>query len=312
MKVREQVKLSEIRPNPFRQLNTYPLDTRKIEKLCSSIKRTEFWENVVARKKAGHYELAYGHHRIEAARQELGATAKVRLIVKDLDDAAMLRIMAADNDEVYSVTPGFILEVVSATKSFISIRYNSPALGGAKTCKSGETTLCHRIHTQIDWPVHRVEDALAQLNAIEEGGLSRKAIESLPSQHAAATLHREVQRAKTLGKPFPTQRQVVIANLGTTENKQSATKIIQQEVTAHIHPKQTSARTNDKDFEDFIGTVANHAKSFSRELEILIQYKSDLNSEIYQNTLAATFLRIILKNIRNKLADLESESPASK
>src|ERR1035438_9783646 len=85
----------------------------------SSISRTDFWGNVVARERNGCYELAYGHHRIEAARRALGKAASVPIIVLELDDAYMLQMMAADNDDAYAIMPGFILEVVRAAKSFV-------------------------------------------------------------------------------------------------------------------------------------------------------------------------------------------------
>jgi len=121
--VHKAVPLSEVVANPFRRLDLYPLDEAKIVKLRSSIDRTEFWENVVARKSNGHFEIAYGHHRIEAARRQLGKKAKVTLIVRDLDDETMLKMMAADNDDAYDLSPAFILETVAAAKGFFEGKF---------------------------------------------------------------------------------------------------------------------------------------------------------------------------------------------
>jgi len=112
----QSVPLNKIKPNPFRRLDQFPLDPLKVEKLKSSISRTDFWDNVIARQRDSHYELAYGHHRIEATRQVKGKDATVNLIVRDLDDTAMLKMMAADNDDAYAMVPGFILEAVQAAK----------------------------------------------------------------------------------------------------------------------------------------------------------------------------------------------------
>jgi hypothetical protein len=113
------LKICSIRPNPFRQLDRYPLDEAKITKLVSSIKRNRFWGNVVARKSVHGHELAFGHHRVEAARRIYGNEAEIKILVGNLSDAQMLQFMAADNDEVFNLSPGFVLEVVGATIQFL-------------------------------------------------------------------------------------------------------------------------------------------------------------------------------------------------
>ena len=219
----KEVKLSDIKPNPFRRLDLYPLDKLKIEKLRVSIKRTSFWENTVAREKNGHYELAYGHHRIESARQEIGLTAKVRLIIRVLSDEAMLKMMAADNDDAYNITPSFILETVQAAKGFIPQQGTGRARAPAK--------LKSKISELLAWPIKRVEDALAQLAAIDRNELSRKAIEKLPSQRAARALHQEVQNAKKTGRPLSKDRQELVVK-----------KITQQQPNVTDHQTRTAIR----------------------------------------------------------------------
>ncbi len=81
-----------------------------------------------------------------------------------------------------------------------------------------------------------------------------------------------------------------------------------KEVASHIHPKQESSRT--RDLEDFIGRVALHGKTFAAELKTLLEYKDNLNSDIYYNTLEASFLRTILTDVRARITDLEAETPA--
>ena len=192
------VSISDVAPNPFRRLDLYPLDESKIAKLVLSIDRTDFWDNVVARKSNGHFQIAYGHHRMEAVKRKLGKNAKVSLIVRDLDDETMLKMMAADNDDAYNLTPAFILETVAAAASFIG-KQNSAAAGDVT--RRHEPILAPRVSSFLAWPQERVKYALAQLNAIEEGELSKKAVESLPTIHAATTLHRQVKKAKASGRP---------------------------------------------------------------------------------------------------------------
>ena len=62
------IKLSQLRPNPHRHREHYPLDQAKLTRLAQSIQGTSFWDNLLVRpgKDAGTYEIAYGHHRLAA------------------------------------------------------------------------------------------------------------------------------------------------------------------------------------------------------------------------------------------------------
>ena len=50
---RTAFKIKDIRPNPFRQLDRYPLNQVKVDALRGSILTTGFWENIVARVRDG-------------------------------------------------------------------------------------------------------------------------------------------------------------------------------------------------------------------------------------------------------------------
>ena len=93
------VSLHAIDANPFRCLAEYPWIEQKIEALQRSIADVGFWEGVIVRKVGDRYQLAFGHHRIEAAKRN-GLTA-VRLVVRDLTDEQMLQFMGRENGEDY-------------------------------------------------------------------------------------------------------------------------------------------------------------------------------------------------------------------
>ncbi len=94
------LKLSDVLPNPFRNLVKYPLDAEKLATLQRSIENTKFWTNVAVREqKNGKYELVYGHHRLAAA---IKAGVKEHdFIVEVLTDEEMLMWLALDNADVY-------------------------------------------------------------------------------------------------------------------------------------------------------------------------------------------------------------------
>ena len=89
--------LKDVRANPFRNIDHYPILPDKIEALRASIQTTGFWDNVVARAVDGGAEVAYGHHRLVALREEYGDDHQITLIIRDLDDETMLRMMADEN-----------------------------------------------------------------------------------------------------------------------------------------------------------------------------------------------------------------------
>lgn len=119
-----RVRLDHIEPNPWRRLDSYPIDEAKIEQLQKSIERTEFWDNLVMRRhpdgrRKGIYQTSYGHHRMEALRRLYGPGHEIGIIVRDLTDAKMLQIMAAENDDVYDLSVAVIFETVIAARDFL-------------------------------------------------------------------------------------------------------------------------------------------------------------------------------------------------
>jgi len=93
----KQVALSSLYSNPHRDPKVFPLREDRVEKIKASIEAEGFWEGVIARPAKDGYEIAFGHHRVEAAKRALGAKERVPIIVRDLDDSEMLRFMEREN-----------------------------------------------------------------------------------------------------------------------------------------------------------------------------------------------------------------------
>lgn len=110
--------------NPYRRLHTYPYIEKKIEALQQSIEDVGLWPSIMARPLADglwKYELAFGHHRLEAARRS--GLSTVPLIVEDLTDKQMLQYMGRENLEDYNAV--FLIQLESweaAIKSGLSGR----------------------------------------------------------------------------------------------------------------------------------------------------------------------------------------------
>lgn len=111
-----KVKVKDLKPNPFRNLDKYPIDKYKVEALKSSINETGFWDNLLARKNCTGYEIAYGHHRLMAL-MDLNIE-EIDIPVKDISDELMLKIMANENLDQWGTNPSVVLETVRAIKDF--------------------------------------------------------------------------------------------------------------------------------------------------------------------------------------------------
>jgi len=108
--------LEEIDSNPYRDLGLYPFMETKITALKRSIGDVGLWEGVIARKVGDRYQTAFGHHRIEAARQ-YGLT-EATIILRDLDDKAMLQFMGRENMADYNADFLTMLQTWDAAVSY--------------------------------------------------------------------------------------------------------------------------------------------------------------------------------------------------
>ena len=113
-----KIQVSNLRANPFRRITKYPIDRDKIKGLKASIKETTFWDNIICRKVDSLYEIAYGHHRLVAIK-ELGIE-EVNIPVRDIDDAAMIKIMANENRDSWKCSPAVINETVWVVRDYLN------------------------------------------------------------------------------------------------------------------------------------------------------------------------------------------------
>lgn len=90
------VALTQLKPNPYRDFTVDPIDVEAVSTIKDSILEDGFWGGVVVRQnKVGEFEIAAGHHRVNAAIE--AGIKSADLFVGDIDDAAMIRIYAREN-----------------------------------------------------------------------------------------------------------------------------------------------------------------------------------------------------------------------
>lgn len=210
----KNVKLSLIDPNPFRDGSggnppatwksveeVYGFDERKLGELQDSFRRNGVWAGAHVRPQGGRYQLAFGHHRVEAARR-LGIK-EIPVVVADLSDDQMLQFMASENSEEYG--HDFALGVMNAVEAVVKahnvgkIQLPAPTktrfVSSLVTAERPFTPLT--VATFLGWThpdpsngsaavraADKVHMALAALELIELGAIKRNQLKGLGASQA--------------------------------------------------------------------------------------------------------------------------------
>jgi hypothetical protein len=135
-------------PNPHRDLVTFPLGEDKVARLVASINEVGFWEGVLARPQGGKFQIAFGHHRIEAGRR--AGLAEIPIIVRDIDDVKMLQFMKNENDNDYDAHFFRYLEVWIAAEKHLA-RQGLPANSQANGSGGHNRTAQRNVAEFLGW-----------------------------------------------------------------------------------------------------------------------------------------------------------------
>ena len=147
-----KIALSNIEPNPHRDMKRNPPDKAQVKAIAESIKRNQWGENVIVREhptKEGKYQLAYGHHRFDALK--LLGEKEAEFIVKPVSDWGMYTWMVDENESQKEVTPALIFENIEA-----GIKFLEPIVRECETAEEfnvlvprGTDTISHRDYQQV-------------------------------------------------------------------------------------------------------------------------------------------------------------------
>jgi len=242
-----KVQIKNLEPNPYRDMNNYPMDENKVKNLTESIQQTGFWDNILARKQNGKIQIAYGHHRLAALREVMKPTDEVDIPVKELDDATMIKIMANENMEAWTALPRVIDETVRVTKQFLEEHPEEVK----KLSPHGRTTIlgATMISQFLNWNEHRVSYSLERLKMIQDDSIDRDAIDSLPTERAARNF---ISSVKEFDIPKERQKAVVEKYKETGSGERAMRNAVIEEV---IIPKKK------KESIDTSRTIENEVKS---------------------------------------------------
>jgi hypothetical protein len=214
-----KIAVKDLRPNPFRHVERYPVDRAKVDALKQSIEDTTFWDNLICRKAlngSGGYELAYGEHRRSALLEM--KREFVDIPVRDLDDTAMAKIMAHENMEEWSWSASIEQETVRAIiEGFAEGRIQMPkeqnnretvriAPSFVPKSRSGVNPDV-RIYSAatlakfLGWKESKVEATLNALAVIEKGLADDDQFAGLTAYQAEAVAKQVRRVEKETGKP---------------------------------------------------------------------------------------------------------------
>jgi hypothetical protein len=189
-----KISVQDLRPNPYRDITRYPISREKVEALKASIRSTGFWDNVLVRKSedGDYFELAYGHHRLEALKELIDEKAfnpdePLELCVRKIDDPTMIRIMANENVTEYRATAEVIDETIRVTREYIQAQTKTPL---AEITPSDISQFLGGT-----WNEDKVGISLQRLGLFDRGVIKREQLKGL-SHTAAKGIQREVAKVE--------------------------------------------------------------------------------------------------------------------
>jgi hypothetical protein len=307
-----KIQIKDIEPNPFRDIKNYPIEEKRIQGLMNSIKETGFWDNMPARKAGNKYQIAYGHHRLEALKRL--KIKEIEAVVKIIKDENMIKIMANENDELWGLNPKVDDETVRVAKKFleknleIAKKYlkekgTIPPDGGIGR------DIIFRFLGQ-NWYLQRVERSLERLKLYDEGTLSRQAINKLPTDGTARSFVKAVKEVKpdletqekVANQIAEADRSAGLASPSAIENELLQEKLLKEGI---ISEKKKADKT--KDFIEYINECRQAITSASAKLIKLLEYKKEFDSDFYQKTFERydfiTSAKIIIQRLQRLIGE---------
>jgi hypothetical protein len=289
-----RVKLKDLKPNPYRNIKHYPIDNNKVDMLCESIKKTGFWDNVVARQMEGEVQLAYGHHRLFALQKLFKPTDEVSVIVKPLSDPDMIRVMADENDEYYGTSPAVINETVKVARDYLKEHSEEVSTLRRRSDFKKEHPWSSIVAMFLGWRESRIREALEALGDIEDEIINKDAYEKFPTQFQADEFRRH---AKKVGLTHKQQKEVAEELVSSKKGYRHVKQAVLE--------KKFNGKPKQKKTEYEINEVAHSVADSLNKITIL------LNDEFFAswsciNGNARTALLASIKNFVNRISKIKS------
>jgi hypothetical protein len=270
-----KVKIKDLHPNPYRKIESYPVEEEKVKALMASIKQTGFWDNILARQVDGEIQIAYGHHRLEALKQLMDPEEEVDIPVKDLDDETMLKIMANENVDDWATTPTVIDQTVKAAREFLLSNPEIAQKYGQvhKSSATDENIIgAILIAKFLNWPQQRITDSLERMKMFDNGEASQMTFEWFKTEGSAREFVNVIKKQKKAGKSIPKEKHQEIAK--KFKESGNSRKVLEEAVQEVLGDKTQEIESEDNQvaLQGSLAAPLNETKEIKSCQEILSEF----------------------------------------
>jgi len=307
-----KVKIKDLEPNPFRDIENYPIDEMKVENLVNSINETGFWENILARKRDGKIQIAYGHHRLQALQQIYALGDEIDIPVKELDDATMLKIMANENYDAWGTNTKVLDETVRVARNFLkehpeeAIKYYDNKyknIGASQNASIIGATIIARF-LGGNWTRDMIDPSIERLKLQESGELDKEAVELFDKPTYAKRFTDTMKKEKITDKP--TQQKLAKKIIDNDDFSEAGMKITVAE--ERLGEKESKQKKELILFEDIISKCTKQISDLIINLEEITKFKKTFNSSQYDSSIQKyNFMVHIEKLIKVSMELLKKE-----
>ena len=308
-----RIKVRDVRPNPYRNIEHYPLNKEKIMTLTQSIERTGFWDNLVGREVDGEIQIAYGHHRIEALRlaNGYGYDFEFELPVKNIDDATMIQIMANENMQEWGHSLVVTDETVKVAKEFLELCHLPGKQHKAKLNKEYQNQVnAPEIAEFLGWNKHKVTESLRRMNLINEGVISKQAVETFDSERKAEYFAKAIVKAEDNDVKFTAQEQEKIAKelVDKDVSRDDIKGYVSAKAFEKRFPKKQEYAKKQKEidltFTNFYANIGNKALDLYDEVKMLTKFAEEFKSADEDSIRGRVRTLEKLESLQNGINDL--------
>ena len=208
------VTVGKLLPNPYRNIDDYPFHKEKVEALKESFEATDFWDNLMARPKGAKFEIAFGHHRLRALQEKYGLRHKCQVLVRDMSNADMLRMMIRENLEEWGSDAWVEMEAVKQTIAAYDAGAielpKMPAKANTGNLHACPTSGKHYSKVQIarfcgmmkndTQPTYAFENAWDAIQAQNDEIITPKVLKNLSREEAAVVVSNATREKKRVEK----------------------------------------------------------------------------------------------------------------
>jgi ParB-like nuclease domain len=337
-----KIAVRDLRPNPFRHLERYPISQDKVDALKQSIKQTSFWDNLLVRKspdKPSCFEIAYGHHRLAALKA--ARIEEIDVPVRALDDTAMCRIMAHENMEEWGHSTAIEQETVRAIiEAYAAGKIKLPTVNkgttrgtiriapsfkvnsdGEEFAQAKPSYTAETLAVFLGWKEYKVGTTLAALALIEDNLATERQFTGLSTRQAAAITQETRRVARETENPALARavgRRLAVGMRQSSEGRDRAGRERNvQDVTIHnarqraneMVPRQSRIERTMPPIDTFAEQLALvlvdifPTPRIQEKLDAIIQYRSELGTRERNKLVGA--LRALAKRAERFAEKLE-------